>query len=1189
VVLVAQFGAFTAASVRTPTNTFPKPKDLMQSLDELSQDRRLARVFSPNSSDACDLCLWLLEIKKAETREYRLLYGWVIPRILRELNTWSISNSLPEWKSPPYAYRAYRLNFHHCGKVIFNLATKLCEGFSLQGACQEIGVVEPLKSANQPHPCGQFHLATSQRELTRSFIVRPVIFVEPAWSHLAVIDELKPITSPNEVVPAFVGSLCRLGKLNLFRAADGTPFPQHENLAKKCLSHLQAETGLAFCGADSKRLGNLEWLSFPAADSYEKNQVKVSFDSPAYTATIEIPPNVLAISTQATVRCRLWNDREVSLDCLKTLQVTELGASVSFTTQQEITKYLVTIWVQPEHGDVEEIWYEISAPIFRQVNLNQGINGFEGQLESNWLREYSKAKKLSKPIKQAQTVRQTHYQQLSLVNYQPVPWIVEGQQIYQFAKRCFSRPSGGLFIRNGWGANMEEPGIFTFFKWLQSLTDDASISKVLIVDPYFDESGITEVIARARAAQAEYVVLANTQTNSQYPTDPSQPREPHRATRLKGACYRGDINLLLSGLKFRLLDLRSTTEKNDQLFHDRYILLFDNQGKAKTGYHLSNSIQGATKHHPLLITPIPSDVLSTVEAYVQELLNPSSDSNSRIIPLFSSIREPRTLSAARSSFKLSDIPHVNFFFATLLQDESLLCLDETALGDHLKSYGDLDEEKGNFEFREEDSTQADFYLGQLASALIAASPPDFIKLWTGLWSWLNHTSNSSDYLDRLISSSGEALSLRLKDFLVEAPDQLNLPIASFKPDTHAEALLLTDLLNVGFPEAVQKSNELLRFADCRTWVPCLQDNGIRYAAQVLAQLDPGTLVSVITELQQALAAIPENETDASKLWNLRHTLAFILKQVFDDLLMAQFGYRKNPPFLSALLGSDIPLIRAITANSFSPLWNSRTKPLEAFTAIAVLTPLEQTYTLAEWGFNLRVRANPKRYLEEDEALGQLLVKIFNQMHQVFPTNISNAELSEIVCRLSGPSEGDWAVSTTNDFLIPLINNGKLSDEQVAELWLPILFKQLEAHTSSPNRQQEDETFEPDLEGLKGLELIQLGAWAIVNNNAENRRKWLERLKNLQGKTHSILRQPFLRYRHYQTWHKASICLLWLVSLANILVQTYEVNIAEGEYRETEFIAKCLEQIDETLAATREENPLPNKKCLWEFVANFKQK
>ena len=736
---------------------------------------------------------------------------------------------------------------------------------------------------------------------------------------------------------------------------------------------------------------------------------------------------------------------------------------------------------------------------------------------------------------------------------------------------------------------MEEPGIFTFFKWLQSLTDDASISKVLIVDPYFDESGIIEVIARAGATQAEYVVLANTQKNSKYPPDPSLPREPQRATNLKKVCHRRDINLLLSGLKFRLLDLRSTTEKDDQLFHDRYILLFDNQGKAKTGYHLSNSIQGATKHHPLLITPIPSDVLSTVEAYVQELLNPSSDSNSRIIPLFSSIREPRTLSADRSSFKLSDIPHVNFFFATLLQDDSLLSLDETALGDRLKNYGDLDEERRNFEFREEDSAQADFYLGQFAPALITASPPDFIKLWTGLWIWLNHTSNSSDYLDRIISSSGEALSLRLKDFLIEAPDQLNLHIASFKPDIHFEASLLTNLLKLGFPEATQKSNELLRFADCRTWVPCLQDNGIRYAAQVLAQLNPGKLVSVISELQQALIAIPEDETNVSKRWNLKHTLAFILKQVFDDLLMAQFGYRENTPFLSALLGSDIPLIRAIAANSFSPLWNSRTNPLEAFTAIAVLTPLEQTYTLAEWGFNLRVRANQKRYLEEDEALGQLLVKIFNRMHQVFPTNISNTELLEIVRRLSGPSEGDWVVSTTNDFLIPLINDGKLSDEQVAELWLPILFKQLEAHVSSPNRQQEGETFEPDLEGSKGLELIHLGAWAIVNNNAENRRKWLERLENLQGKTQSVLRQPFLRSRHYQAWHKASICLLWLVSLANILVQDYEVNIAEGEYRETEFLAKCLEQIDETLAATREENPLPNKKCLWEFVANFKQK
>jgi hypothetical protein len=58
----------------------PDPLNLLSALEHLSQDPRLARVFSQEMSDTCALSLWVLEIKSGETREYRLLFGWIIPR-----------------------------------------------------------------------------------------------------------------------------------------------------------------------------------------------------------------------------------------------------------------------------------------------------------------------------------------------------------------------------------------------------------------------------------------------------------------------------------------------------------------------------------------------------------------------------------------------------------------------------------------------------------------------------------------------------------------------------------------------------------------------------------------------------------------------------------------------------------------------------------------------------------------------------------------------------------------------------------------------------------------------------------------------------------------------------------------------------------------------------------------------------
>ncbi|MHC5719205.1 MAG: VPA1262 family N-terminal domain-containing protein, partial [Nostoc sp.] len=180
-------------------------------------------------------------------------------------------------------------------------------------------------------------------------------------------------------------------------------------------------------------------------------------------------------------------------------------------------------------------------------------------------------------------------------------------EMIRFTQRLFPEPSGGGFFPKGWCG--DEPGSrLRFFEWLQSLTKNTTASKILIIDPYFGRSGITELIARAEATDTEYVVLTNTQVKSdddlpELESGKDKLEEPLRATELKQVCKQ--LELLLNNLKFWLFDLRSKEGGKTQLFHDRYILVFDESGYIITGYHLSNSLQGATRKHPLLITPIP--------------------------------------------------------------------------------------------------------------------------------------------------------------------------------------------------------------------------------------------------------------------------------------------------------------------------------------------------------------------------------------------------------------------------------------------------------------------------------------------------------------------------------------------------------------------------------------------------------
>jgi hypothetical protein len=1116
-----------------------KVTKLMQSLESLSNDNRLSRVFSRNSSDACDLTLWLLEIKKSKKeREYRLIYAWIIPRLVRDLNYWSISTLLDKSK-----LKLYRLTFHHYGQVIFDLIKELCHGNNLASACcQQLGLKLPLRNGKND-PCGQFCIGLSSQAVANSFSVRPVIFVQPTWFQMTIMDEFKSISSPNEVVPAFVGSLSRLGKMDLFQVPNDIESSQYNDFVKDCLVKLKEETGLDFCGTDSKRLGNIEWFCFPAADDYEKAEVKISFDSPAYTANIKISSGTIPIGTQVTIRCRLYNDREVSLDRLKFLHIFDEAKNVcaSFTTQQQITKYMVTIWIKAEDQDIAEIWYESSSSLLKQIKMSQGLIGFQGRMKSDFLQQAANNnQKLKEQVEQAEIVTQTHYEQYPIRSNQIDPWIMEGEEVYSSIKNLFSKPSEALFVKKNNWADME-PGKFTFLNWLKDVTDDDSASEVLIVDPFFDETGISEVIARVGAVQAEYIVMANTQVNSSYPEDPNLEREPDRATRLKDMCKTADIQLLLSRLKFQLLDVRSLTETKKQLFHDRYIIVYNKERNLKAGYHLSNSIQGATNDHPLLITPIPFDVLGDVAAYIQELRNPPPDKKYKVIPLYP-FRESST-----------------------------------------------NKQNGEIEEKPSETLEIETDLNELIEKLINSDESDkFTQLWQKICICLNHSCDVNDYLNKIIDSGGIGPANKLEQMLIAIPEKLALPIKSFKAETHLEAKNITDLMKLNFAKAIRESDYLLISIDAQMWSICLEDNGISYATQVIGAVNTEKLVQTISKLQQSFANIDNNESEKVKKWNYKHTITFVLKQVIHDVLKVRFGYTKNSDFLPFLLKSDIPLVRAIAVRSLYYGNSTNVDYSQVFSTISVLPPLEQLYTLAEWIFELRRKANCQEK-KENEDLKKLRQDIFTKMRQCFPKNISDSKFKRLVCRLSGPSRGDWSISTTEDFLMPLVKNDKLRIDRVTELWLSFLFNKFEIKISSKyNKQKKKEDKKLDIifyDLSYGIELIQVAAWAMVNSQIERKNYWLDQIIELQQKAQNILAQPFLRYRNYQYWNRISLCLLWLALLTSLVLEYKNVN---HSWERCDDLFQLAESTDKILDATLEEHPMPIKKWLWETVSSYRK-
>ena len=69
---------------------------------------------------------------------------------------------------------------------------------------------------------------------------------------------------------------------------------------------------------------------------------------------------------------------------------------------------------------------------------------------------------------------------------------------------------------------------------------------------------------------------------------------------------------------FRIEEVAPDRANRAQLIHDRYLMLWNQAGEVVRAFSLTNSLQGATRQHPMLATPIPADVLPEVVSYIRE-------------------------------------------------------------------------------------------------------------------------------------------------------------------------------------------------------------------------------------------------------------------------------------------------------------------------------------------------------------------------------------------------------------------------------------------------------------------------------------------------------------------------------------------------------------------------------------------
>lgn len=618
------------------------------------RDSRLYPLFE--NSTRLLFQLFILEIfdKTLNEKQYRIIYGFCI-RTTRE----DISNDVscskeftPIHKTTNIIYSINKISLYNHPDVIINITNSLLEGKNLKTSLINNGIgVNNL----------QFDLFYNDKKENGDIVIRPVIFNDTNTILSRNPFEKNALISPYQDVPSFTLQIVKLNKTNIFTSNKNQHYDDWEQSLLESLKYLQTETNLPFTTSGCSRFGNIEFINTQCANEYEiynvsedciKEEVNVDYSKKTSCKKVRIIiiPNIYTCSKNLLVNCYLENGGQIILDeCKKVFHNENEELKIDFESNEEISQYSVSIW--KEENEIFQIWHRQSRVLIRQISTSIGMVGTHGVVNSPWLDIIEQNNnKIKDKVEDARKVSKASYSKMTIGYYDFDPWVASDRAFSRLIDKLSPKKSDAEFFPKGWDSDEELHGALSFLEWFKKITNNAA--KVVIQDPFYDTVGL-EFLIRTTNAATDFVILTCTQiiSTDDKKSKTKKAKEPNRATRIKQLIISNPS--LFGNLKLSIYDLRNVSGGDTNILHDRYILIFE-EGELSKGFHLSNSIQGATKKSPLLITPIPMDALSKVDDHINDIITQASEEKQYKISTLYNYKENRAKDVKKEIEKISD-------------------------------------------------------------------------------------------------------------------------------------------------------------------------------------------------------------------------------------------------------------------------------------------------------------------------------------------------------------------------------------------------------------------------------------------------------------------------------------------------------------------------------------------------------
>lgn len=554
------------------------------SLDTLLNDTRLDRLFGQKDR-SCALQLFVLSLcDKNKDTEQRLLYGRLVSYNYAD-HCWHVGHVADLSIGGGVNARLDTLTLYAECQRCKTLVAGLWQGETLGAISRQLNIAG---DGAFPKEWQDFSFQTEQ------WVLRPVIYLPSKGARTN-----EPYESPYDFEGACSAALVLRNKATLFEI-DGKESP---DLFHWCVKQLSQVAGLTFSNLkDCCRLGELEFMVFPMRGDDGQCLLSLTFNRDTFAFELQYDVSRFENIVSFLACLKVWDGRQLLRAVTRISQPVDGVLSVEFPISEgEVICYSeleLEIYVQSSEGCFE-LCGRWGTHYFRCVDISTGIIGATVEpVKTKFFRKDNKLKQQRKnnllmPINQGEVCTQT------LKAWHSDEWVDTNSRFLDWVRKNRREPSAARFFSSQAGRGAD--GGIQFVQWLKEIFQKYPDRKWILVDPYFDEVGL-QLLSLAGCCSINFEIITAEQKGASNRNDDWKQRLRSEGEKF---CHNTRARLVLCVL-------------NDKAIHDRYLWIEDNDAGIVEGFHLSNSLQGATQLYPLLITPIPKDVLRQVQQYVHD-------------------------------------------------------------------------------------------------------------------------------------------------------------------------------------------------------------------------------------------------------------------------------------------------------------------------------------------------------------------------------------------------------------------------------------------------------------------------------------------------------------------------------------------------------------------------------------------